>query len=165
MARGRRQGARRALAPARTLAGGRAALLALSFDSDHETGTLREGSTSPGRLSQGQYGSRARAAHPAGCSPPRHQACFFVPAVVALLYPDEQRAVVDEGHEIGIHGWIHELTSQLPREVERDLMRAPPTCSTKIAGRRPVGIRTPSWDFSPNTLALSARWGCSTIRR
>ena len=30
--------------------------VALSFDPDHETGTLREGSTSVGRLSQGQYG-------------------------------------------------------------------------------------------------------------
>ena len=24
----------------------------------------------------------------------------------------------------------------------------------KTAGKRPVGIRTPSWDFSPNTLAM-----------
>src|SRR5437867_3005526 len=33
--------------------------VALSFDSDHETSTLREGSVSPGRLAQGEYGSRA----------------------------------------------------------------------------------------------------------
>src|SRR4029434_8286057 len=32
--------------------------VALSFDSDHETGELREGGESIGRLSQGQYGNR-----------------------------------------------------------------------------------------------------------
>ena len=37
--------------------GGARCAVALSFDSDHETGTLREGQTSPGRLSQGQFGS------------------------------------------------------------------------------------------------------------
>ena len=34
---------------------------------------------------------------------------FYVPAVAALLHPEEQRRVIAEGHEIGIHGWIHEL--------------------------------------------------------
>ena len=38
----------------------------------------------------------------------------IVPAVAALLYPDEQRRVVAEGHEVGIHGWIHERNSVLP---------------------------------------------------
>ena len=33
--------------------------VALSFDSDHETTTLRWGDGSPGKLSQGEYGSRA----------------------------------------------------------------------------------------------------------
>jgi len=29
----------------------------------------------------------------------------------------------------------------------------------KISGQRPVGIRTPSWDFSPNTLAITRDMG------
>ena len=29
----------------------------------------------------------------------------------------------------------------------------------KITGVRPVGIRTPSWDFSPNTLAITKEMG------
>ena len=47
----------RSLKPARWKNGARMCV-ALSFDSDHETSTLREGSTSPGRLAQGEYGSR-----------------------------------------------------------------------------------------------------------
>jgi peptidoglycan-N-acetylglucosamine deacetylase len=134
--------------------------VALSFDSDHESGELREGGTSPGRLSQGQYGARVAV--------PRLlkllgkygiPASFFVPAVIAQLYPDEQRRVVGEGHEIGIHGWIHERNSILPPAAERDLQMR--SCDTleRIVGVRPVGIRTPSWDFSPHTLAITRDMG------
>ena len=33
---------------------------------------------------------------------------FFYPAVSALLHQDEVRGVAADGHEIGIHSWIHE---------------------------------------------------------
>jgi len=87
------------------------------------------------------------------------KATFYVPAVTALLYPEEQRALVAEGHEIGIHGWIHELNSVLPLEAERDLMLRSADTLEKITGKRCVGMRTPSWDFSPNTLALEKELG------
>ncbi len=117
-------------------------------------------SCSPGRLSQGQYGNRAGI--------PRIlkmlekysiPASFFVPAVVALLYPDEQRRVVKEGHEIGIHGWIHELNSELGLADERDLMKRSFDTLAKITGKPPVGMRTPSWDFSQFTLKLVRELG------
>src|SRR4029434_5183807 len=104
---------------------------------------------------QGEYG--ARAAVPARLALLRRhgpRVSFFVPAVVALLHPDEQRRVVDEGHELAMHGWIHEMTSQLTETVERDLMRRAHETLAKIAGRPPVGVRVPSWDFSPTTLGL-----------
>lgn len=134
--------------------------VALSFDSDHETNELRDGGTSIGRLAWGQYGSRVAV--------PRIlkvlsrygvKASFYVPAVVALLHPDEQRAVIGEGHEIGIHGWIHELNSVLPPEAERDLMLRSAETLEKICGRRPVGMRTASWDFSWATLEIVKEMG------
>jgi peptidoglycan/xylan/chitin deacetylase (PgdA/CDA1 family) len=87
------------------------------------------------------------------------KASFFVPAVSALLYPDEQRRVAAEGHEIAIHGWIHERNSELPLEAERDLQLRSADVLEKITGQRPLGIRTPSWDFSPNTLAITKEMG------
>jgi peptidoglycan/xylan/chitin deacetylase (PgdA/CDA1 family) len=86
-------------------------------------------------------------------------ASFYVPAVTALLYPDEQQRVVAEGHEVGIHGWIHERNSVLPYAAEKDLMQRSSDILEKITGVRPVGMRTPSWDFSPNTLALTRDMG------
>lgn len=134
--------------------------VALSFDSDHETNELRDGGASYGRLSWGEYGSRVgvpkildllkRADIPA---------TFFVPAVSALLHPDEQKRVIAEGHEIGLHGWIHEVNTAVPPENERELhLRAADTLET-ITGVRPVGMRTPSWDFSEVTLQVERELG------
>jgi peptidoglycan/xylan/chitin deacetylase (PgdA/CDA1 family) len=134
--------------------------VALSFDSDHESTTLRWGDSSPGKLSQGQYGARAAIPRIRKLLA-RHdiRASFFVPAVVAELHPDEQRAVVGEGHEVGIHGWIHEFNSKLPPAEERALQMRAADVLERITGVRPVGIRTPSWDFSAHTLAISREMG------
>jgi peptidoglycan-N-acetylglucosamine deacetylase len=149
----------RSLKPASWLGGARCAV-ALSFDSDHETNELRDGGKSIGRMSQGEYGSRVgvprilRLLAATGI-----RASFFVPGVSALLHPDEQRRVVAEGHEIALHGWIHELNTAVPEADERELhFRAADTLE-KITGVRPVGMRTPSWDFSPATLKIERELG------
>ncbi|MGE3915139.1 MAG: polysaccharide deacetylase, partial [Hyphomicrobiaceae bacterium] len=128
--------------------------------SDHETSELRDGGKSIGRMSWGQYGNRVGVPRILDLLA-RHdvKATFYVPAVVALLHPDEQRRIVGEGHEIGIHGWIHELNSVLPYEAERDLMLRSAETLEKVSGQRPVGLRTPSWDFSPNTLRIEKEMG------
>jgi peptidoglycan/xylan/chitin deacetylase (PgdA/CDA1 family) len=140
--------------------GGARCAVALSFDSDHETNELRDGGTSVGRLSWGQYGTRVGVPRILDILKREEiRASFFVPAVAALLHPDEQRRVISEGHEIGLHGWIHEVNSTLPEEVERDLhFRAADTLE-KVTGVRPVGMRTPSWDFSPATLKIQRELG------
>lgn len=140
--------------------GGARCAIALSFDSDHETSELRDGGKSIGRMSWGQYGNRVGVPRILALLA-RHdvKATFYVPAVVALLHPQEQRVIVGEGHEIGIHGWIHELNSVLPYEAERDLMLRSADTLEKVSGQRPVGLRTPSWDFSPNTLRIEKEMG------
>jgi peptidoglycan/xylan/chitin deacetylase (PgdA/CDA1 family) len=134
--------------------------VALSFDSDHETNELRNGGKSINKLSIGEYGARrgmlritdilARANVPAS---------FFVPAVSALLHPEQQELAVLNGHEVAIHGWIHELNTKLPPGVERDLMMRSADVLEKITGSRPRGVRTASWDFSDDTLRIAAEMG------
>ena len=147
------------LAPSVWPNGARCAV-ALSFDSDHETNELRDGGQSIGRLSQGQYGNLQGIPRILKVlSDEAIPASFFVPAVTALLYPDEQKKISAQGHEIALHGWIHERNSVLPLEAERDLMLRSADVLEKVSGVRPVGIRTPSWDFSANTLALIQEMG------
>jgi peptidoglycan/xylan/chitin deacetylase (PgdA/CDA1 family) len=145
----------RTLRPATWKDGARCAL-ALSFDSDHETNELREGGKSFGRMSWGQFGNRQGVPRILEILK-RHSApaTFYVPGVAALLHPDEQRRVIAEGHEIGIHSWIHELNSVLSYDAERDLMLRSAEALEKITGVRPVGARTASWDFSPHTLRIT----------
>ena len=83
-----------------------------------------------------------------------------MPAVAALLHPDEQRRVVAEGHEIGIHGWIHELNSVLPYEAERDLMMRAADTLEKITGVRAGRHAHAVLGLQPEHAARSRRrWG------
>ncbi len=135
--------------------------VALSFDFDAETNALRDGQNSPGVLSQGEYS--ARIAVPrilALLDKYRIPASFFVPAVTALLHPPEIKSIAASGrHEVGLHGWIHERNSLLTEAEERELMRKSFDTLKQTTGKAPVGIRTPSWDFSAATLKLIRELG------
>ncbi|NMJ42013.1 polysaccharide deacetylase [Roseomonas sp. JC162] len=149
----------RSLAP-KAWPGGARCAVSLSFDADHETIPLRDSDESPMRISQGQYGNRQGVPRIRALLD-RHgvRASFFYPAVSARLHPNEVRAVADEGHEIGIHSWIHEANTQLPPGVERELTFRAADTLEKIAGKRPVGIRTASWDFSVDTMDIIRELG------
>src|ERR687888_1262369 len=124
----------RPLSPATWPQGAQVAV-ALSFDVDQETSTLRDGRTSPALLAQGEYGSRAgvprilklleRYAIPAS---------FYIPAVSALLHPDDVRRMADAGHEVGLHGWIHERNSHLAEADESHLTRRAAAVLEQLAG-------------------------------
>ncbi|MBO1073248.1 polysaccharide deacetylase family protein [Roseomonas marmotae] len=144
----------------RSWPGGARCAVALSFDADHETIPLRDADESPMRISQGQYGSRAAMPRIRRLLARENvRATFFYPAVSALLHPEEVRGVAEEGHEIGIHSWIHERNTLLPYEVERDLAFRAADMLEKVSGQRPVGMRTASWDFSLRTLDIIREMG------
>ncbi|PWS37485.1 polysaccharide deacetylase [Falsiroseomonas bella] len=149
----------RSLAP-KSWPGGARCAVSLSFDADHETIPLRDSDQSPMRISQGQYGNRQGVPRIRALLR-KHgvKASFFYPAVSALLHPREVKEVADEGHEIGIHSWIHEANTKLPPGVERDLTLRAADVLEKVSGRRPVGMRTASWDFSVDTLPIIRELG------
>jgi peptidoglycan/xylan/chitin deacetylase (PgdA/CDA1 family) len=134
--------------------------VALSFDCDHETFELGVGRAAVGRLSWGEYGRRVgvprildaleRQAVPAS---------FFMPAVCAKLDPGESRRIIDAGHEIGMHGWIHENNSLLDEATERELMLRARDTLESVTGVAPCGFRSANWDLSANTIKLVAEMG------
>jgi peptidoglycan/xylan/chitin deacetylase (PgdA/CDA1 family) len=140
--------------------GGARCAVTLSFDADHETIPLRDGDPSPMRISQGQYGSRQGVPRIRALLA-RHSipATFFYPGVSALLHEDEVRAVAQDGHEIGLHSWIHEKNTDLDYEAERSVNLRAAEVLERLAGRPPVGMRTASWDFSVNTMRIIREMG------
>jgi peptidoglycan-N-acetylglucosamine deacetylase len=83
-------------------------------------------------------------------------ASFFIPAVSLELHPQMVKEIQASAlnHEIGIHGWIHERLPVLNNEQEEQrLLNQSLETLTRMAGKRPVGYRAPSWKFSKFTLA------------
>ncbi len=151
----------RDLTPKKWPNGARVAV-ALSFDMDAETGFLRSGSYSPQPLSRGEYGPRVgvprilRMLEKYGVP-----VTFFVPAVSGQLHPDAVDAILGSKlkHEIGVHGWVHERIADLTPEEERALTTRAFRWWTERLGHKPSGVRTPSWDFTSETLAIIRELG------
>jgi len=133
----------------------------LSFDVDNETIWLRNNDTSIGGLSQGEYGSRVALGRILSLLDGHGiAASFFGPAVSFSLAPKMIEMIQASGrHEIAIHGWIHETNATLPREEEERLLKKAVERITTLTGKRPVGYRAPSWNFSDNTLDLLMEMG------
>lgn len=81
-------------------------------------------------------------------------ATFFVPAHTAASFPEVVRRIVDGGHEIACHGYVHESPVSLTLADEIDLLRKSADALTGVTGTRPLGYRSPAWDLSPNTIEV-----------
>ncbi len=148
--------------PGRWPNGARCAVV-LSFDVDAETLWLiadPANAQKPGLLSMGHYGPTVGVPLILDLLN-RHdlRASFFVPGWTAEHYPDMMRTIVAAGHEIGHHGWIHETPTSLTHDEERKVLEDGLRAIEATASVRPVGYRSPSWEFSVNTLGLIAEHG------
>jgi peptidoglycan/xylan/chitin deacetylase (PgdA/CDA1 family) len=97
----------------------------------------------------------------------RHElrATFFVEAVNAERYPDTLGAITGGGHELGCHGWRHEMFGQLPPS-ERPAILDRSLAALRDTGAAVDGFRPPGGIITGYDLALLAargiRW-CSPV--
>ena len=131
--------------------------VALTFDLDAESVWLADDPANadrPGPLSQGRFGPRVAVPLILDLLE-RHRlpATFFVPGRVAEDHPQAVSAIAAAGHELAAHGYTHDSPTKLSREQEADALER---CCDILEGFGPrvVGYRSPSWDFSVNTLDL-----------
>jgi peptidoglycan-N-acetylglucosamine deacetylase len=80
-------------------------------------------------------------------------ATFFVPGYDAERSPETVRRIIDAGHEVAAHGYLHE-SFDLTLEEEDELLRRAHTILTDLAGIAPVGWRSPGSKKSTRTLAV-----------
>jgi peptidoglycan/xylan/chitin deacetylase (PgdA/CDA1 family) len=129
--------------------------VALSFDLDDETPSLRSGDLGSEPMTRGEYAAIQGVPRILGVLARQNvPASFYIPAVSAILHPQLIKEIQESGkHEIGVHGWIHEDLPALNNEAEEQrLLNQAIDTLTKMTGRRPVGYRAPSWHFSQFTM-------------
>lgn len=86
-------------------------------------------------------------------------ATFFVPGFTAECYPDIVRAILDGGHEIGHHGYLHEPMQGIDAATEARYLDRGLEALERVAGVRPVGYRAPWWETNWHTPKLLAERG------
>jgi peptidoglycan/xylan/chitin deacetylase (PgdA/CDA1 family) len=79
---------------------------------------------------------------------------FFVEGWSALHYGDVIDSLLRGGHHIGLHGWIHEASADLPERTARQYVNDGLQVM-KLRGIRPAGFRAPRRRDRPPTGARS----------
>ncbi len=114
----------------------------------------------PAMLSRGEYG--ARVGLPRILQLLAHYgitATFFVPGHTAESFPAAVASILAAGHEVGHHSYDHrDPSTQSPAEERQSLERGLAVLE-RFLGRAPAGYRSPSWDYSANTLSLLVEYG------
>ena len=84
---------------------------------------------------------------------------FFIPGHSIETFPDECRKIVEEGHEIGAHGYSHENpVAMTPKQEEAVLVKSIEVIE-KLSGKKPRGYVAPWWEMSASTAALLQKYG------
>ena len=134
----------------------------LCFDVDGETTALSEDPTLQNRLttySQTTYGPSIGVPRLLGLL--KHlnvPATFFVPGYIAEQHPRMMEAIVAGGHEVGLHGYLHEKLITLNREQEEEILARCIEILTHITGKRPDGYRAPWFELNPWTPDLLQKY-------
>lgn len=135
----------------------------LTFDFDAESPWPLGEDSARGDLTQlswGAYGAR-RGVQRIGTILDAHgaPATIFVPGWTAEAHPEEVRELRAGGHEIAHHGYHHRPPVELSAAEQRADLVAGIEAIERCAGAAPRGYRSPSWQLTPETLALLAEHG------
>ena len=135
--------------------------VALTFDVDAETLWLSrnpESEKNPSLMSEGIYGAEVgvprilRMLKRLGV-----KATFFVPCWVVENHLDVIKQVAADGHEIGYHGYLHEVPDSIAEE-RRIILRCK-NIMQDLLSVTPRGYRAPEWEIRPGMVDLLMETG------
>lgn len=87
------------------------------------------------------------------------KATWFAPGHSIETFPAQLEAVVEQGHEVGCHGYSHENPSAMSPEQEEDVLVHSIELVRKLTGVKPEGYTAPWWDPSASTMGLLLKHG------
>ena len=134
-------------------------IVCLTFDFDAVSSWIARGLTTPTPISRGEFGVIGAARILDLLKKHGIRTTWFIPGHTIETYPDMCKRVVDDGHEIGHHGWTHIPPAKFTRaEEEAELVRANRAIEY-LCGRKARGYRSPAWDLSEHTIDLLLEHG------
>lgn len=142
---------------------GKRAAACFTFDADAESAILGTSPESAGRMSAMSH----QAYGPLVGIPrilailARHElrSTFFVPGYTAHRYPDVVRSIVDAGHEVGHHGYLHETMTGLNESEEAAILDRASEVLERVTGTAPIGYRAPMWELNWHSPRLLSERG------
>ena len=142
---------------------GKRAALCVSFDMDAEAAVLavdEKFSRRASIMSHQQYGPVTGVPRLLGMLADLEiRASFFIPGYSAERHPATVAAIVEAGHEIGHHGYLHRPPGLIDAETERSELELGLAALERIAGVRATIFRAPWWETSSATFDLLLEYG------
>lgn len=86
-------------------------------------------------------------------------ATFFVPGHVAERHPAMIEAILEDGHEVAHHGYMHENVFGMAEDDERALFEHAAAILERLTGAPPRGWSAPGWGATAQTLEIMAGMG------
>jgi peptidoglycan/xylan/chitin deacetylase (PgdA/CDA1 family) len=149
------------MTPPRSSKDQRRLAVALTFDFDADSAFLNDGKTaSSPNASRWLYGPLEGVPRILRMLD-KYQlpATFFIPGATCDHHTGPTRDIVAAGYEVGHHGYYHEAPSQLDEQQERQMIERGLDAVERVAGVKPRGYRSPSWELSEQTLSLLNEYG------
>lgn len=84
---------------------------------------------------------------------------FFVPGYNVWKYPDEVKSIVNDGHELAYHGYLHENSMDTPAQEEAACMEKSEALLCEASGRKVIGHRAPTGMLHPYSIELMQKRG------
>jgi peptidoglycan/xylan/chitin deacetylase (PgdA/CDA1 family) len=135
--------------------------VSLTFDVDAECGWLGEDpayATKLSTLSEASYGPTRGLPRILDILDKHDvKATFYVPGDTAERH--DVKRIVDDGHEVGHHGYLHKRSDAIDARQQREEIERGLTALDAQLGVTPIGYRSPSWELTPETLALLKEHG------
>jgi len=88
------------------------------------------------------------------------KASFFIEGWNGTIYPKELQAIRDAGHDLGFHGWRHEVWQEQSWQQRMDIISRS-LDALSVEGARPVGFRPPGGGVSDDTPKQLSQTGFS----
>ncbi|MFD1910798.1 polysaccharide deacetylase family protein [Halodurantibacterium flavum] len=84
---------------------------------------------------------------------------FFIPGHSLETFPDQMRMIVDAGHEVGAHGYLHENPVAMTPSQEEAVLVKSIELIEGLTGKAPRGYVAPWWEMSNVTASLLQKYG------